>query len=78
MKIVVSVEKSEKSRIVLQSWWDETQNGTLIEIADVETLTAEKIASLIKRFGGFDLVVGGSPCNDLVESNRHHRDGLEG
>jgi hypothetical protein len=78
MKIVVLVEKSEKNRTVLQSWWDKTQNGTLIEIADVETLTAEKIMSLIRRLGGFDLVVGGSPCNNLAGNNRHHRDGLEG
>jgi site-specific DNA-cytosine methylase len=78
MKIVVLVEKSEKNRTVLQSWWDKTQNGTLIEIADVETLTAEKIMSLIRRLGGFDLVVGGSPCNNLAGNNRHRRDGLEG
>jgi hypothetical protein len=78
MKTVVSVEKSEKNRTVLQSWWDQCQTGTLIEIADVQTLTAEKIDTLTRRYGGFDLVVGGSPCNNLAGSNRHHRDGLEG
>jgi site-specific DNA-cytosine methylase len=78
MKTVVSVEKSEKNRTILQSWWDQSQTGTLIEIADVQTLTAEKIDSLTRRYHGFDLVVGGSPCNNLAGSNRHHRDGLEG
>jgi site-specific DNA-cytosine methylase len=78
LKTVVSVEKSETSRNVLQSWWDQTQTGTLVEFADVQTLTSEKIESLISRFGGFDLVIGGSPCNNLTGSNRHHRDGLEG
>uniref|UniRef100_J3LJ60 DNA (cytosine-5)-methyltransferase DRM2 n=1 Tax=Oryza brachyantha TaxID=4533 RepID=J3LJ60_ORYBR len=78
MKAVVSVEKSEVNRTVLKSWWDQTQTGTLIEIADVRTLTPDRIESFIRRFGGFDLVIGGSPCNNLAGSNRHHRDGLEG
>ncbi|XP_062209587.1 DNA (cytosine-5)-methyltransferase DRM2-like isoform X2 [Phragmites australis] len=78
MKTVVSVEKSEVNRTILKSWWDQTQTGTLIEIADVQTLTSERIESSIRRIGGFDLVIGGSPCNNLTGSNRHHRDGLEG
>jgi site-specific DNA-cytosine methylase len=32
----------------------------------------------MRRIGGFDLVIGGSSCNNLGESNRHHRGGLEG
>ena len=32
----------------------------------------------IRRIGGFDLVIGGSSCNNLDGSNRHHRGGLEG
>ncbi|GJN09339.1 hypothetical protein PR202_ga27339 [Eleusine coracana subsp. coracana] len=78
MKTVVSVEKSEKNRTVFQSWWNQTQRGRLIEINDVQTLTTDKINSLISSLGGFDLVIGGSPCNNLAGSNRHHRDGLEG
>ncbi|XP_062217067.1 DNA (cytosine-5)-methyltransferase DRM2-like [Phragmites australis] len=78
MKTVVSVEKSEVNRTILKSWWDQTQTGTLIEITDVQTLTSERIESYIRRIGGFDLVIGGSPCNNLAGSNRHHRDGLEG
>ncbi|XLT12899.1 hypothetical protein HN51_058589 [Arachis hypogaea] len=32
----------------------------------------------MNTFGGFDLIVGGSPCNNLGGSNRVSRDGLEG
>lgn len=78
MNTVVSVEKSEVNRTILKSWWDQTQTGTLIEINDVQTLTADRIEAYIRRIGGFDLVIGGSPCNNLAGSNRHHRDGLEG
>jgi hypothetical protein len=78
MNYVISVEKSEVNRTILKSWWDQTQTGKLIEISDVQTLTSEKIEAYIRRIGGFDLVIGGSPCNNLAGSNRHHRDGLEG
>ena len=78
MKTVISVEKSEVNRTILKSWWDQTQTGLLIEISDVQTLTSERIETYIRRIGGFDLVIGGSPCNNLAGSNRHHRNGLEG
>uniref|UniRef100_A0A453H753 DNA (cytosine-5-)-methyltransferase n=1 Tax=Aegilops tauschii subsp. strangulata TaxID=200361 RepID=A0A453H753_AEGTS len=78
MKTVVSVEICDASRNILRTWWDQTQEGTLIEFRDVQSLTHEKIASLIRQLGGFDLVIGGSPCNNLAGSNRHHRVGLEG
>ncbi|KAL6649473.1 hypothetical protein ACP70R_013697 [Stipagrostis hirtigluma subsp. patula] len=78
MKTVVSVEISEVNRFILKSWWEQTQTGTLIEITDVQDLTLEKLESYIARFGGFDLVIGGSPCNNLAGSNRYNRDGLEG
>ncbi|KAL6867361.1 hypothetical protein ACP4OV_015385 [Aristida adscensionis] len=78
MKTVVSVEISKMNRSILKSWWDQTQNGTLIEIDDVQSLSHEKLESLIKGIGGFDLVIGGSPCNNFAGSNRYSRDGLEG
>ncbi|CAD6232048.1 unnamed protein product [Miscanthus lutarioriparius] len=78
MKTVISVEKSEVNRTILKSWWDQTQTGLLIEISDVQTLTSERIEAYVRRIGGSDLVIGGSPCNNLAGSNRHHRDGLEG
>uniref|UniRef100_A0A8I6YVY2 DNA (cytosine-5-)-methyltransferase n=2 Tax=Hordeum vulgare subsp. vulgare TaxID=112509 RepID=A0A8I6YVY2_HORVV len=78
MRVVVSVEISEANRKIFRGWWDQTQTGTLIEIADVKSVTPDIIASYVGRFGGFDLMIGGSPCNNLAGSNRHHRDGLEG
>ncbi|WCJ24423.1 DNA (cytosine-5)-methyltransferase DRM2 [Euphorbia peplus] len=79
LKNVVSVEISEVNRNIVKCWWEQTnQTGTLVHIADVQELNAERIEDLMKSFGGFDLVVGGSPCNNLAGSNRHHRDGLEG
>ena len=78
MKMVVSVEKSELNRTVLKTWWDQTQSGHLIEIADVQTRTSDRLESTMRKIGGFDLVIGGSPCNNLAGSNRHHRNGLEG
>jgi site-specific DNA-cytosine methylase len=78
MRTVISVEISEANRRILRGWWDQTQTGMLIEIADVQSVTDDMISSFIDRFGGFDLVIGGSPCNNLTGSNRYHRDGLEG
>lgn len=79
LKAVVSVEKSEINRNIVRSWWEQTnQKGNLIDLDDVEALNGDVLERLIKRYGGFDLVIGGSPCNNLTGSNRHTRDGLEG
>ncbi|CAM8949453.1 unnamed protein product [Rhodiola kirilowii] len=79
LKTVVEVEISEANRNIMRSWWEQTnQRGTLIDMSDVTQLDAEKLEQLIDSFGGFDLVVGGSPCNNLAGSNRVSRDGLEG
>lgn len=79
LKVVVSVEISEVNRNIMRSWWEQTnQKGTLIDIADVQQLTGDRLEHLIGTFGGFDLVIGGSPCNNLAGSNRVSRDGLEG
>nr|XP_011466748.1 PREDICTED: DNA (cytosine-5)-methyltransferase DRM2-like [Fragaria vesca subsp. vesca] len=79
MKNVVSVEISEVNRDIVQCWWEQTeQTGKLIHLADVKELDSERLKQFIHSFGGFDLVVGGSPCNNLTGSNRYHRDGLEG
>jgi site-specific DNA-cytosine methylase len=79
IRAVVSVEKSEVNRRIFKAWWDQTeQQGTLIEFEDVENLSNKLIESHTRRLGGFDLVIGGSPCNNLAGSNRHHRDGLQG
>lgn len=79
LKVVVSVEISEVNRNIMRSWWEQTnQKGTLIDIADVQQLTSDRLEQLISSFGGFDLLIGGSPCNNLAGSNRVSRDGLEG
>ncbi|XP_041009061.1 DNA (cytosine-5)-methyltransferase DRM2-like isoform X2 [Juglans microcarpa x Juglans regia] len=79
LKNVVSVEISEVNRNILRCWWEETnQGGNLIDLADVQQLNGDRLEQLMSSIGGFDLVVGGSPCNNLTGSNRLHRDGLEG
>nr|KAJ0193034.1 hypothetical protein LSAT_V11C800450800 [Lactuca sativa] len=79
MKNVVSVEKSVVCQNILQDWWEQTnQKGNLIHVSDVEDVTVEKLEEWIGCFGGFDLVIGGSPCNNLAGGNRKTRDGLEG
>ncbi|KAF9626700.1 hypothetical protein IFM89_038795 [Coptis chinensis] len=79
LKNVVSVEISESSRNILRSWWESTsQKGNLIDVTDVQLLDAEKLEQFVNAFGGFDLLIGGSPCNNISGSNRRTRDGLEG
>ncbi|GLU11288.1 hypothetical protein SLE2022_280450 [Rubroshorea leprosula] len=79
LKNAVSVEISEVNRNILSSWWEQTnQKGKLLHIEDIQQLEDNKIEQLMSHFGGFDLIVGGSPCNNLAGSNRYHRDGLEG
>ncbi|KAI3838556.1 hypothetical protein MKW92_014490 [Papaver armeniacum] len=79
LKNVVSVECSKPRREVLQNWWKSTnQRGNLIEIEDVLKLSNERLENLIYELGGFDLVIGGSPCNNLSGSNRATRSGLDG
>lgn len=79
LKTVVSVEISEVNRNILKSWWIQTnQTGELIDLTDVQELNGDRLEQMINTFGGFDLVIGGSPCNNLSGSNRLSRDGLEG
>ncbi|XP_059278555.1 DNA (cytosine-5)-methyltransferase DRM2-like [Lycium ferocissimum] len=79
LKNVVSVEKSEVNRNIVRSWWENTsQRGNLIDFDDVQQLNGDRLEQLIDSIGGFDLVIGGSPCNNLAGSNRVSRDGLEG
>jgi site-specific DNA-cytosine methylase len=78
MKTVVSVEISEVNRTVLRRWWEQTQKGKLIEVADIQSLTTVTIEYYIRTIGGFNLVIGGSPCTNLAGSNNHHPDGLDG
>lgn len=79
MNLVVSVEISEVNRNIFRSFWEQTnQRGDLIEFRNVEELDDHKIEVLMDQYGGFDLVIGGSPCNNLAGANRVSRSGLEG
>ncbi|KAK4856786.1 hypothetical protein QYF36_021232 [Acer negundo] len=51
-------------------WLDEDELGIVLKICD-------SLEQLMDSFGGFDLVVGGSPYNNLAGNNRYTRDGLE-
>ncbi|KAE8724053.1 shaggy-related protein kinase epsilon [Hibiscus syriacus] len=41
---------------------------------DVQELNGDQLEQLMSRFGEFDLVFGGIPCNNLTERNKHHHD----
>ncbi|XP_056683174.1 DNA (cytosine-5)-methyltransferase DRM2 [Spinacia oleracea] len=76
---VVSVEISSVNRKIVNQWWEETeQKGRLIHVADVRKINNSTIDGWIDELNGFDLVIGGSPCNNLAGGNRRTRDGLEG
>ncbi|OMO78269.1 C-5 cytosine methyltransferase [Corchorus capsularis] len=76
---VVSVESSEVNKNIFRSWWKQTnQRGTLIEIGDIQHITIDMVGQWIKAFGGFDLIIVGSPCNNLAGGNRVSRNGLDG
>ncbi|XP_010270895.1 PREDICTED: DNA (cytosine-5)-methyltransferase DRM2 isoform X2 [Nelumbo nucifera] len=63
LKGVVSVEESMVNRKVLKKWWHNSgQTGELVQIENIQRLTSAKIESLIKQFGGFDLVICQNPC----------------
>lgn len=79
LKNMVSVDISVSKRDVIRSLWGQTnQKGNLIEITDIQTINGSDIETWIRSSGGFDLVIGGSPCNNLAGGNRVSRDRLEG
>lgn len=80
LNVVVSVESDERSRRVLDRWWKATnQPGQLIlQYTDVTALDRRTLGELLTQVGGFDLVVGGSPCKNLSGLNRFSRTGLAG
>ncbi|XP_018833889.1 probable inactive DNA (cytosine-5)-methyltransferase DRM3 isoform X2 [Juglans regia] len=69
LKGVVSVETSETNRKILRRWWQSSrQTGELVQIEDIQRLTSNRIESLFKNFGGFDLVVCQNPCAHFSSS----------
>ncbi|CAH2066378.1 unnamed protein product [Thlaspi arvense] len=79
MNVVVSVEISEANRNILRSFWENTnQKGVLKEFTDVEQLHDNVVEQLMDQYGGFDLVIGGSPCNNISGANGVSGSGVEG
>jgi hypothetical protein len=65
LKNVVIVEKCKASRDVVKDRWEGNKiTKTLIQIDDVKKLTTHMIEEFVRRFGGFDLVIDDSPCNN--------------
>lgn len=80
LKAVVSVEKHAKTKDILVSWWKKTgQRGKLnTNYDDVQDLSYDVLVRIIEDVGTIDLIIGGSPCNNLSGCNRATRTGLEG
>lgn len=63
LKAVVSVESNETRRKILRRWWQNTdQAGELVQIENIQKLTSNRLETLVKKFGGFDLVICQNPC----------------
>ena len=78
--VVVSVELNDETRRCLEAWWAASkQTGVLNqEFHNVKDLGRAEISALVSKHRGFDLIVGGSPCNNLSGNNMVSRVGLEG
>ncbi|XP_021752627.1 probable inactive DNA (cytosine-5)-methyltransferase DRM3 isoform X1 [Chenopodium quinoa] len=71
LKVVVSVESSETKRKILRRWWQNTdQAGELVQIEGIQKLTINKLEFLMKKFGGFDLVVCQNPCTSSEKGSK--------
>ncbi|KAI5349135.1 hypothetical protein L3X38_002022 [Prunus dulcis] len=79
LKGVVSVETNATKRKILRRWWENTgQTGQLEQIEDVHKLTSTKLESLMKKFGGFDLIICQHPCSDSISKISPQSDSLPG
>ncbi|XP_051127602.1 probable inactive DNA (cytosine-5)-methyltransferase DRM3 [Andrographis paniculata] len=64
LKAVVSVEPSETKRRIVKQWWGKSQqSGELIQIESVFKLSGNTLENLLKKFGGFDIMICQSPCS---------------
>ncbi|KAI3855902.1 hypothetical protein MKX03_001450 [Papaver bracteatum] len=80
LTLVVAVEPSIIKRKIYKRWWVSSgQKGKLIDsITDVKELTIESLRTLINAYGGFDLVIGGSPCKNHPGTHKKIGNTLEG
>jgi hypothetical protein len=57
----VTVEESDVNRKILKRWWARTeQAGELKQLDSIKKLKTDLLEELMDKFGGFDLVVGGT------------------
>jgi site-specific DNA-cytosine methylase len=80
LNVVVSVEIQEDNRACVEAWWRASgQTGILDQTYhNVMSLGRNELRSLLQKYGGFDLIVGGSPCQNFSGNNRVNRTGLSG
>lgn len=78
--VVVIVEIDDGTRRCLEAWWASSkQEGVLNQnYRNIKDLGRAQISELVNMYGGFDLIVGGTPCNNLSGSNHVTRVGLDG
>ncbi|CAK9328897.1 unnamed protein product [Citrullus colocynthis] len=76
LKAVISVESSAAKRRILKKWWHSSgQTGELEQIEDIQKLTSNNIHNLIKKYGGFDLVICQNPCSRCLSSSKLNQSG---
>lgn len=70
MNAVLSIEASPINNAILRRWWDQMgQEGALHEFDDVKHVDDNVLKWFIATYGGFDLVIGGSSCNNWAGSD---------
>ncbi|KAL0388934.1 UNVERIFIED_CONTAM: putative inactive DNA (cytosine-5)-methyltransferase DRM3 [Sesamum radiatum] len=77
LKGVVSVESCDTKRRIVKKWWENSgQSGELIQIESIHKLSSNKLEDLIKKFGGFDIVICQNPYSG-ADSDRAALAGLD-
>ncbi|KAE8664933.1 hypothetical protein F3Y22_tig00112738pilonHSYRG01112 [Hibiscus syriacus] len=84
-----SAKLTERIRKALEAYDDESPSSVQNDVevvfyylgiplkTNVQELNDDRLEQLMSRFGGFNLVVGSIPCNNLNGSTKHHQDGIE-
>lgn len=70
LKVVVSIEASERNRRILKHWWSSSgQIGELVQLEDIHKLASNKVEVLIEQFGSFDFIICQNPCTYSSKGN---------
>ncbi|KAL3626645.1 DNA (cytosine-5-)-methyltransferase [Castilleja foliolosa] len=66
LKGMVSVEANEIKRKIVKRWWESSgQTGELVQVESIHKLKSSNLEELVKKFHGFDLIVGqNSYCSE--------------